>query len=125
MSAIAWSDVTGMFPTDAILGAVPVPAQTNILAFVNTNLSSSFFGGDGPKLTLARIYLAAHFAIIGSLHGSSGTIAGPLIGESLGDASKTYATTFAVRMTSHGTTGYGQLFDALVASSPNRIGVTT
>lgn len=126
MSAIAWSDVTGTFPTDTLLVNLPVPAQTDILSYVNTVLSVAFFGGDGIKLRLARLYFAAHMGFTEALRGAAGTITGPLIQETSGGLSRSYATGIAgIRATSHASTGYGQLFDDLVRSSPMRIGVTT
>ena len=126
MSAIAWSDVTGTFPTDTLLLNLPVAAQTDILSFVNTELAVAFFGGDGIKLRLARIYFAAHVGFTEALRGAAGTVVGPLIGESAGGLSRSYATGIAgIRATSHASTGYGQLFDDLVRSSAMRIGVTT
>lgn len=126
MSAILWTDVTGTFPNDTLLLNLPVVAQTDVLAYVNTVLSVEFFGGDGTKLRLARIYFAAHMGYTEALRGQAGTITGPLIGESLGFATRNYASTIVgLRATSHASTNYGQLFDDLVRSSPMRIGVTT
>jgi hypothetical protein len=128
VAAILWTDVTGFFPNDTFLASVPVAAQTVILSYVNTEMSVAFFGGDenGTKLRLARIYFAAHLGIMGTFHGNVGTVAGPLTSESEGDLSRTYATLFNANMrVLHPQTGYGQLFDLLLASSPMRIGVTS
>lgn len=128
MSAITWSDVTGTFPNDTLLLNLPVPAQTDILAYVNNVLSVEFFGPDpaGYKLRLARIYFAAHVGFTEALRGSAGTVTGPLIGESAGGLSRSYGTGIGIiRATAHASTGYGQLFDDLVRSSAMRIGVTT
>jgi hypothetical protein len=72
MAAIAWTDVIdGAAAEDtAYITAVDVPWQLAILAMVNSALNTSLFtdGGGGessPKLYLARVYLALHYAKVG------------------------------------------------------------
>lgn len=62
MAAIVWGDVEAF---DSTLASVDAAAQTDILAHVNTALEAgSFRDGEADKrLRLARIYLAAHFAV--------------------------------------------------------------
>lgn len=130
MAAIVWADVTGMFPSDGVLAAIPVAAQTNILAHVNGELSANFFGGESaPKTKLARIYLAAHMAVTGGA-GSAITV-GPLVSEKLGPLEQTFSDKYPPNMNFsgpvgiHGSTTYGRLFDELVRTSPYRVGLTS
>src|SRR5262245_57483522 len=130
MTAIVWADVTGMFPSDAVLAAVPVSAQTNLLSHVNTELSATFFGGESAiKTKLARIYLAAHMAVTGG-SGSSITV-GPLVSEKLGPIEQTFSDKYPPNMNFggpvgiHGSTTYGRLFDELVRTSPFRVGLVS
>lgn len=120
MSAIIWADVTAIAPE---LSTVSDDAQDSILAHVNTALAVDIFGGESaPKTRLARIYLAAHLGSA-SRTGSSGAsgAAGPVVSESAGGLSRSYAN-----LTSASGTGglssstYGQLFEALVGSTPAR-----
>jgi hypothetical protein len=120
MADIAWADVTGAFPADVVLAAVPLPLQGVILDRVNKELSATFFGGvDSAKFKLARLSFAAHMGIVLS---PGNAAAGPVISEGIDDLSRAYAVTVKG---SHASTGYGQAFDALVASSPYRIGIGT
>lgn len=115
MAAIVWADVTERAPE---LAAVGLLAQTDYLAFVNVELNVTMFGGeDAPKLKSARIYLAAHMATLDRQRGSA--IAGPVISESRGGLSRSYAN-----MLLPGSGGglwaqttYGQLYYALVRTS--------
>lgn len=124
MAAIAWTDVVSMFPDDSALAELPVSAQNAILAYVNTQLSRTFFGGEeSPKLRLARIYWAAHSAISGGEGGS--VTAGPVTMRSEGGVTEQYASGGASTSGVNGSTSYGQLFDQLMRSSPRRVGLTT
>jgi hypothetical protein len=121
MADITWSDVTGMFPTDVVLVGLSVPAQNFILARVN-KLSAAYFGGvNDPKYALARIYLAAHFGLLPGLTGHG--VAGPVTAESEGGVARQYAVIGLNAYGQHSSTGYGQLFDELVRSSPSRVGL--
>ena len=117
MADIVWADVTGMFPGDTVLASVPVAAQTNILAYVNGDLSSAYFATDST-FKLARIYMAAHMATVGSRAGA--VTSGPLQSATSGNVSMTYANvTQAAFYTS--TTSYGELYNGLLQSQPGRI----
>lgn len=125
MADIAWSDVTGKFPNDAALAATPVGAQTDILAYVNAELSASFFGGaSSAKFKLARIYMAAHMAT-SDASGGGAAAAGPLIEESLpGPVTRKYASPAA--QTSDDPlelTSYGRMYVQLRKTSAIRFGV--
>lgn len=125
MAPIVWADVTGFFPNDTALAAVSPAAEALILDRVNTELAATFFGGENaPKLRLARIYFAAHIASSTPSAAGSGA-AGPLIAESEGGASRSYAIASVSLTGSHSLTGYGQSFDELVRSSPSRIGLVS
>jgi hypothetical protein len=116
---ITWADVIAMFPAEAALAAVPVPAQDLILARV-AELSRSFFG---ERYELAQIYLAAHLAIVGAQGAASP--AGPVIAQSEGGVSISYAAPMSSSVGPHASTSYGRLFDDLVRASPGRVGVTS
>lgn len=124
MAAIAWADVIARFPSDATLAALPVPAQTEILALVNGTLSPTFFGGEASvKYKAARVYYAAHLALAGGMAGN--VAAGPVTSESEGGVSRSYAVASSQADGSNSNTSYGRMFDALVRSSPYRIGGTS
>lgn len=115
MSAIVWSDVTAMFPTDSTLAALAVAAQNNILAEVNGRPEATF---DRPEtLKLARIYMAAAMAISTAAGGYP--VAGPVISEQAGNIGRTYAVTPHVTQADAqwGYTTYGQMYYLLVRGS--------
>lgn len=89
MAAIAWADVTAIASD---LSTVGVAAQAMILAFVNEAIDTRLFpnGEEDARLKLARVYLAAHYAV-GPLGGSFGA-AGPVTAESAGTLSRSYAS---------------------------------
>lgn len=100
MAAIAWSDVTAAAPETATVSAT---TQTDILNVVNVRLDVTPFGGEADlTLRLVRILYAAHLAAMMRLG-----VAGPLVGESAGGLSRSYAAPFMSRghlaMTSYGT----------------------
>jgi hypothetical protein len=112
--AITWDDVTAFAST---LSGVDVDAQDAILAWVNSTLDVSLFGGEtGPKLKLARIYLAAHFATAG-LNGAS---SGMVTSETVDGISRSYQP-FALTGTGLSLTTFGQLYLALVRTSAARV----
>lgn len=98
MTAITW----GTTPTDgdvtrrvAALATVDVTVQADILAFVNTALDVRLFdlGEADPRLKLARIYLALHFATGDASNGigdGTGGPAGPVTQESAGGLMRQY-----------------------------------
>jgi hypothetical protein len=117
MPDIAWTDVLGVASE---LTTTPVPVQDALLAMVNAELSSKFFGGDdSARFKLARIYLAAHMASAPGLAGVN--YAGPINSEEEGGAKRSYEA-IGPAARSHGSTMYGQMFDELVANSPMRFG---
>lgn len=72
MAAITWDNVVnGAYPTDtAFITAVDDEWQTAVLAMVNSALNTALFtdgggGGSSPKLYMARVYLALHYAKVG------------------------------------------------------------
>lgn len=120
MAAIDWAAVLAMFPADPALAALPVPAQTDILAYVNTTLAVRVFGGEeSPKLRLARIYLAAHYATASgpSAAGLSGVVTSESVG--IGSASRSYAAPNA-SSSAWGSTSYGRLYAELLRTTSAR-----
>jgi hypothetical protein len=120
-SGITWYDVAN---TAAELGSIGDEAQFNILAYVNTAFAADLFGGEGSgKLRLMRVYLAAHLATLGPGSGGN-SAAGPVISETLGPASFTYASPSQVRGDGNlGSTSYGRLLQLMFDTSPARVGV--
>jgi hypothetical protein len=107
VAAIAWSDVVAQAPE---LATTATLAQTGILAVANVRLNLSIFDGEsGPTTYLARVLYAAHLASLIRLG-----VSGPLIGESAGGLSRTYAAPFLQR-SKLALTGYG---NALLAIMP-------
>lgn len=123
MAAILWSHVTDHAPE---LAGVAIDAQTDYLALANTFLNVSMLDGeDGPRTKLARIYLAAHFATLDRMRGTS--TAGPVVSESRGGLSRSYAnlTQMSVASGLFGQTTYGQNYATLVRTSRARFPVAT
>jgi hypothetical protein len=92
VASIDWDDVEAF---DSALSSVATAAQDDILAHVNTAINTALFadGEDDPRLRLARIYLAAHFAQTAS-SGSSGS-GGPVTRERAGELEIAYAAAAA------------------------------
>lgn len=112
MAAITWADVIALAPEVA---TIPLGAQTDILAYVNSQLNVVTWGGeDSIQLRLGRIYLAAHLATI-TVFGGSG--AGPVVSESAGGLSRSYAQA----STSGARTGYQDMFLELLRRTPARL----
>jgi hypothetical protein len=82
--AITWADVVAL---DAQLSAVPVAAQAAIIADTYAMLPPLRWG---TKLDLGAKYLAAHTGAMVLRGGGLGT-PGQIMGERLGDASRSYA----------------------------------
>lgn len=115
MAAIDWAAVVSIASELADVG---VPAQDLYLAMANTFINVSMFDGeDGPKTKLARIYIAAHLATLDRMRGSAA--AGPVISESRGGLSRSYANTTQMSVASglFGQTTYGQNYATLVRTS--------
>lgn len=117
MADITWADVTGIAGE---LTAVPVSAQTDILAYVNTTLAVAMFGGeDSPKLRMARIYRAAHMATLLTSGGS--VTAGPVTSETVGanSISRSYGAGSG-SSSDWDSTPYGRQYAMLVRTSSAR-----
>lgn len=116
MAALVWDQVVAIAPELATLNAT---AQGLILGFVDDELDPGAFGGeDAPKYLMARIFLAAHLGRTSQLGGNA--VAGPVISESAGGLSRSYANLFSAGQSSGlwvGTT-YADMFNALLMSSP-------
>lgn len=117
MADIVWADVLAHAPELSVASA---GAQTDVLAYVNQTLSSAEFGGDTSIIfKLARILLAAHMVTMSLM--ATGTLTGPVIGESEGQVSRQYWSNSPM-----GTdplldkSTYGQQFRTLVRRSPAR-----
>lgn len=113
MAAIVWSQVAAM-DSDGVLPDLTPLAQQQILAYVNTCLTVINYGGEGsPKLTLARIYLAAHFAQLGP--------DGAVTGEGAGGLHRTYAVPRSGY--EYEATSWGRAFIDISKTTPARAGV--
>lgn len=114
MTAIIKQDVIE-FSSD--LEAVTDPAWAAILAMVNRIDGSGIDkrgGESSPTLRLARIYLAAHFAMV-SLRAASGAV-GPVTSEAAGQVRTSYATlAIAARDAPLAATPWGMQYLALIA----------
>lgn len=123
MAAITWDDVTAGAPA---LSSVDADEQTLILAYVNDLLDVTvFYGGeDGSVVKLLRVYLARHFAVGGTLGGSGA--AGPVISESAGGLSRTYAQQSASSLSGADDldmTAWGRMARGIIRRSPARAGI--
>jgi hypothetical protein len=88
MAAITWAQVTALAPELASLEGSD--AEAFIIDYVNENISGTAFGGESSAATrIARIYLAAHLGTMALAEGEA--VAGPVLSESVGGASVTYA----------------------------------
>lgn len=98
---------------DSTLSTVPDAVWTKALAVANEiNLTSDDTDADR---TLARIYLAAHWATL-MKPGSNSSAAGPVISESVGGIRRSYANTVsATTENSLRTTKYGRAYLELLA----------
>lgn len=117
MSKIAWTDVVAFAAT---LTSVNEEAQVDILAYVHDRVSVDEFGGEeSPTLRLARIFFAAH---LGSMpqQGSTGAV-GPVVSESVGGLSRSYAQLNNASDSLSSTT-YGQQFVELCRRTAMRAG---
>lgn len=123
MAAVTWTDVVTKLPApelaDFPAGAEdPTLAQDDILAFVHETLTVSALGGEeSARLRRARMLLAAHLATVGATDGT--VVAGPVISESTGRISRTYAQ--IVQDSDFSGSSYGQEFSRLIRTSPARL----
>lgn len=121
MAAIQWTDVVAFAPQ---LSTVGVAEQNDILAHVNTAHKIDVFGGeDAQRLRMARIFLAAHIATLNSYGGT--VLAGPVISETAGDISRSYALANAYitdgEKNAWSATSYGQMYAMLIRTSAARM----
>jgi hypothetical protein len=113
MAAITWAMVQAM-DSDGVLPDLTPQAQLQILSYVNGCLTVSNYGGEGSaKLTLARIYLAAHFAQLGP--------DGAVTSESAGDLRRAYAVPRSGY--EYEATSWGRAFINISKTTPARAGV--
>lgn len=122
MSDITWDDVLVVAPA-LTTSVVALAARTAFLKFVNESVQASEFGGvDDETFTLARAYLAAHFAaMVGQ--GVMGA-AGPVTSESELGVSRSYAFVPMMQMGMLARTNYGLMFVTLVRMGPAVAGFT-
>lgn len=114
MAAITWADVVAHA---AELSTFPVAAQNDILAWVNTHLNVTLFGGeDAAKTKLARVYLAAHTATMDKRGGA----AGPVVSSSAGGLSRSFAS--PPSGSDLEATSYGSQYKMLLRTTVARVG---
>lgn len=104
---IAWNDVVNIAPE---LLTLPVGAQNAILAQVYEELNPEVWCS---KLDLGAVWLAAHLATI-SKRGGAG---GPVMSQTVGQVSQSYATTMSA-LSLLGATAYGQEYERLILTLP-------
>lgn len=118
---IVRADVIGLDSSLATrLATLSDGAWFAILAYVNELPATAIdpTGGlGGPDVRLARIYMAAHFALITKL-GATG-VAGPVIGETAGGLRRTYSMIPLAKLGFAGfnTTMYGQAYLTILSMS--------
>jgi hypothetical protein len=114
VAAITWTDVVDKLPAPE-LAALSIAAQDDILAFVHEVLSPHALGGEeSARLRRARMLFAAHLATVTA--GGGASTAGPVISESTGRISRTYAN-LATAATYVGS-AYGDELQRLIRNSP-------
>ena len=130
MAILVWTDVIAVAPELAT--GVAVAFQTMILGLVEEKVSPASFGGaDSQQFLLARALYAAHFGKQhkqGASGGPGGGSAGPVISQSEGGVSQSFANISASGGFGGGalaTTIYGRMFMDLVRVSPGRAGFVT
>jgi hypothetical protein len=67
VASITWDDVKAVAANDPKVSSAPPATQAIVLAYVNAELDPcAFQGGEGgPRIKIARAYLAAHLASLG------------------------------------------------------------
>lgn len=114
MADITWAHAVAHYPS---LTGVAADAQTDLLAFVNTEaLSAAVFGGaDSAKYKLARIHYLAHMVETELRNGKGGAIASKSISaESLSVSYASSASSSEQLLTTAG----GSALWQLIRSSP-------
>ncbi len=116
MAAITWQNVVDHY---SALAGIPVGAQGDILAHVNTALRADLLGGEtSPRLKMARVHLAAYYGLMRA-QAESGA-AGPVIMEQVGQVSRQYANPYAFGSVRAGTNAAGDAYLSIVRSSAAR-----
>lgn len=105
---ITWTDVANL---DAALvaPAVPVAAQTAILALVYRRLNATRWG---TRLDDGALFLSAHLATLVARGGGLGGT-GAVQSESLGDAAVSYAVSVAYQSHSYDATVWGKEYQTM------------
>lgn len=120
---ITWADVVGVAPASASVSAA---GQALILEFVEEQLDPVTWGN---RLKAGQTYLAAHLAtlpgVITALSGGGGA-AGPVVSESVGQLSRSYANLTSAgssrtSATSTDMTPHGREYLRLVRTLPGAI----
>ena len=120
MAAVTWADVVALAPAPE-LAEVEVAAQDHILAYVHEVLSVSLLGGEeSARLRRARVLLAAHMATMTGGEGGA-VIAGPVLSESTGSISRSYANLIGAAGRDFSGSSYGDEYVRLVRHSAARL----
>lgn len=120
---ITWSDVTGVDPT--LVTGVSAMYKALILDFINTRVNPDMFKGtESSTFRLARIFLACHFAQFPKASRSGGN-RGPVVSQSEGGVSQSFAVTAMMTASALGSTEGGRAYQFLVQSSPAKVGFVT
>lgn len=115
VDGVTWRDVIGIA---AELDAVDDEAQFDILAYVNSAFKTTGF--DAFKLRLARLYLAAHHGTFADPARGANAPTGALTQETLGPASRSYASFASDSQRELETTSYGQALAFLLRTHSTR-----
>lgn len=119
---ITWDDIVMADPTLAT--GISDAYKALILSFVNSINPDMFKGPSSPTFRLARIFLACHFAQFPRASMSGGN-RGPVTSQSEGDVSQSFAVATMTATSALGTTEGGRNYQALVQTSPAKIGFVT
>jgi hypothetical protein len=114
---LTWADVVKIAPDLSTLSA---EQQTAVLADVDAQLNEAAFS-TAARYTLACKYLAAHLGVL--VKRGADETPGPLVSESVGTVSRTYAIGEAMSDAALGSTSYGVQYQGVVRQTAGRIGV--
>lgn len=107
--AITWaSDVVAIAPE---LASVVTATQNKILAFVDLQFNTTLWG---DKLDMGKTYLAAHLGTLSRRAGAGG----PVVSESVGQVSRSYAASIASGAAMLESTSYGLEYKRLLRQLP-------
>ncbi len=113
--SVTWAGVVIVAPE---LSTIALGTQTAILAQVALQMDAEAWG---DRLDLGATYLAAHLATR-TLGGGTAT-SGPVVSESVGQVSRSYAAPSSIQGSALGSTSYGQEFMRLSSLNLSRIGM--